>query len=234
MYRDRAEAGRRLLQRLRERVSPLAGPDLVILGLAPGGVLVAREIAQALGAALDVTVAVRLPSPGNHVSIGGVAAGGIYRLDERTVRMLGVSDEYIAEAVRLASENVERQQSLYRAGRAAVPLAGRRVIVVDDGAQPRFRSRAALARARELGARQVIFAVPVASSDALAASEAEADLVVSDYVPERHCGIGAYYGDSDIPRAEMLRSVLARPLRAAPLVPSLGQKGHDAGPAKVG
>ncbi len=234
MYRDRAEAGRRLVERLRAQVSPLGGPDLVVLGLAPGGVLVAREVAQSLGAALDVIVAVRLPSPGNHVSIGGVAAGGIYRLDERTVRMLGVSDEYIAEAVRLASENAERQQSLYRAGRAAVPLAGRRVIVVDDGAQPRFRSRAALARARDSGARQVIFAVPVASSDALAASEAEADVVVSDYVPERHCGIGAYYGDSDIPRAEMLRSVLARPLRALPLVPSLGGKGHETGPATVG
>ena len=234
MYRDRAEAGRRLLQRLRERVSPLGGPDLVILGLAPGGVLVAREIAQALDAPLDVTVAVRLPSPGNHVSIGGVAAGGTYRLDERTVQMLGVSDEYIAEAVRLASENAEGQQSLYRAGRAAVPLAGRRVIVVDDGAQPRFRSRAALARARELGARLLIFAVPVASSDALAASEAEADLVVSDYVPERHCGIGAYYADSDIPRAEMLRSVLARPLRAKPIMRQLHRNGHDTGPAKVG
>lgn len=59
-------------------------------------------------------------------------------------------------------------------------------------------------------------------------------MVVSDYVPERHCGIGAYYGDLDIPGAEMLRSVLARPLRAAPLVPSLGGQGHDTGPAKVG
>ncbi len=228
MYRDRAEAGQRLLQRLRERVSPLSGTDLVILGLAPGGLLVAREIAQALGARLDVIVAARLPSPGNNVSIGGVAAGGICRIDDQTVRMLGVGAEYIAEAVRLASETAERQQSLYRAGRAPVPLVGQRVIVVDDGAQARFRSRAALARARAMGAREVIFAVPVASSDALAAAATEADLVVSDYVPERHCCVGAYYADSDIPRAEMLRSVLSRPL-----VPLPGRPGHDTQPAEI-
>lgn len=221
MYRDRSDAGRQLVQRLRERIPALDSEDTVVLGVAPGGIVVAREVALALRAPLDVVVALRLPAPGyDDLGIGGVAMGGTARLDDRTISLLGVSDEYVAETVRAVSLEVERLTMHYRGSRPSLPLDGRRVLVIDDGAQTRYRSRAAVGAARAAGAREVIFGVPVAASDVLYAIALEADAVVFDQVPERYCGIGAYYADSEPPRAEELRSMLTRmtvpDLRALP------------------
>ena len=211
MYRDRSDAGRQLVQRLRERIPALDSEDTVVLGVAPGGIVVAREVALALRAPLDVVVALRLPAPGyDDLGIGGVAMGGTARLDERTISLLGVSDEYVAETVRAVSLEVERLTMHYRGSRPSLPLDGRRVLVIDDGAQTRYRSRAAIGAARAAGAREVIFGVPVAASDVLYAIALEADAVVFDQVPERYCGIGAYYADSEPPRSEELRSMLTR------------------------
>lgn len=211
MYRDRAAAGRRLLQRMREQIPGLDGSNPVILGMAPGGLPVAREIALGLRAPLDVAIAVRLTAPGyDTLGIGGVATGGIARVDRRTIAMLGVPPEYVAETVRAKSADVERLATRYRGRRPALSLDQRLVVVVDDGAQTRFRSRAAVASARASGAREVIFAVPVASSDMLSDVAEEADAVVCDQVPETHCGIGAYYGEWDPPRMEELRAMLTR------------------------
>jgi predicted phosphoribosyltransferase len=211
MYHDRADAGRQLVQWLRERIPSLDGEDTVVLGVAPGGVVVAREVALAIKAPLDVMVALRLPAPGyDDLGIGGVAQGGTARLDERTIAMLGVEADYVSETVRAMAADADRLAARYRGGRAAVPLNGRRVLVVDDGAQTRYRSRAAVGAARAAGAREVIFAVPVAASDVLHALALEADAVVCDLVPERHCGIGAYYADSEPPRPDELRAMLSR------------------------
>lgn len=210
-YRNRADAGQRLVAQLRARVPELDGDDTVVLGLAPGGVPVACEIARAIDAPVDVAVALRLSAPGYaDLGIGGVATGGTYRLDERTVRMLGIGAAYIEQTVRAVALEAERLAVRYRGGRAPLPVAGRRVILADDGAQTRFRSRAAIAAARARGAREVIYAVPVAASDALESLACEADQVVCDCVPERSCGIGGYYADCEIPRPEEIRSMLAR------------------------
>jgi putative phosphoribosyl transferase len=211
MYRDRAAAGRRLLQRLREQIPELDGSNPVVLGMAPGGLPVAREIALGLRAPLDVSVALRLTAPGyDTLGIGGVATGGIARVDRQAIAMLGVPPEYVAETVRAKSADVERLATRYRGRRPPLSLANRMVIVVDDGAQTRFRSRAAVASARASGARQVIFAVPVASSDMLSALAEEANAVVCDQVPETHCAIGAYYAEWEVPRLEELRALLTR------------------------
>lgn len=210
-YRDRADAGQRLVQRLRERIPALDDDSIVVLGIAPGGVVVAREVAVALRAPLDVMVALRLPAPAyDDLGIGGVAMGGTARLDERTIAMLGVSPEYIDETVRAKSMEADLLAIRYRGGRTPVSLRGCRVLVVDDGVQTRYRSRAAVGAARAAGAREVIFAVPVAASDVLHALALEADAVVCDLVPERLCGIGAYYSNSELPRPEALRALLSR------------------------
>jgi predicted phosphoribosyltransferase len=211
MYRDRAEAGRRLVQRLREQVPGLDGDDLVVLGMVPGGVPVARAVSLAFRAPLDVAVAVRLPAPGyDALGLGGIGSGGVARVDARTVAMLGISDEYLEETIVARSAEVTRVEKRCRGSRAPVPLRGKRVIITDDGGQTRFRSRAAVAAARNEGAREVIFAVPVAASDVLTSLLEEADAVVCDHVPERFCGIGAYYGEWEPPGIEDVRAMLTR------------------------
>lgn len=220
MYRNRADAGRKLVERLRERIPTLESEDCVVLGVAPGGLIVAREVALALRAPLDVVVALRLPAPGyDDLGIGGVAPGGVACLDERTMSMLGVKAEYVAATVRALSTEAERLTMSYRGTRQPVRLAGRRAIVIDDGAQTRYRSRAAVGAARAAGAREVVFAVPVAASDVLNAIAQEADAVVFDLVPERYCGIGAYYSDSDQPRLEDIRAILRRATMLEPRAP---------------
>jgi putative phosphoribosyl transferase len=211
MYRDRAEAGRRLVQRLRERVPDLDGGGVVVLGMVPGGVAVARPVAAALRAPLDIAVALRLSAPGyDALGIGGVASGGVARVDARTIAMLDVPDEYVAETIHAKSLEVERLAARCRGARQPLPLTGRRVIIIDDGAQTRFRSRAVVAAARAAGARQVVFAVPVAASDMISALAEEADEVVWDQVPERHCGIGAYFAEWDPPSVEDVRAMMIR------------------------
>jgi putative phosphoribosyl transferase len=211
MYRDRATAGRRLVQRLRERVRHVDDGDLVVLGMVPGGMAVARPVAAALRAPLDVAVALRLSAPGyDALGIGGIASGGVARVDRRTIAMLGVTREYIEETIRAQRHEVERLEQRCRGSRSPVPLEDRRVIIVDDGAQTRFRSRAAVAAARAALAREVIFAVPVAASDMLAALAEEADAVVCEHVPERHCGIDAYYAEWETPRIEEIGAMLGR------------------------
>lgn len=225
MYRDRTEAGRRLVQRLREQIPGLDGDDLVVLGMVPGGVPVARAVALALRAPLDVAVAVRLSAPGyDALGLGGVGAGGIARIDARTVSMLGVPDDYLEETILARAAEVVRLAQRCRGSRAAVTLQGRRVIIVDDGGQTRFRSRAAVAAARADGARDVIFAVPVAASDVLASLLEEADAVVCDHVPERYCGIGAYYGEWEPPGIEDVRAMLTRLPPGGILPPSAAQR----------
>lgn len=220
MYRNRADAGRKLVERLRERIPTLESEDCVVLGVAPGGLIVAREVALALRAPLDVVVALRLPAPGyDDLGIGGVAPGGVACLDERTMSMLGVKAEYVAATVRALSTEAERLTMSYRGTRQPVRLAGRRAIVIDDGAQTRYRSRAAVGAARAAGAREVVFAVPVAASDVLNAIAQEADAVVFDLVPERYCGIGAYYSDSDQPRLEDIRAIRRRATMLEPRAP---------------
>jgi putative phosphoribosyl transferase len=216
-YRNRSDAGQRLVQRLRERIPALDDDSTVVLGIAPGGVVVAREVAVALRAPLDVMVALRLPAPGyDDLGIGGVAMGGTARLDERTIAMLGISPEYIEETVRATSMEADLLAIRYRGGRTPVSLRERRVLVVDDGVQTRYRSRAAVGAARAAGAREVIFAVPVAASDVLEALAIEADAVVCDLVPERHCGIGAHYSNAELPRPDELRGLLSRSTIAHP------------------
>lgn len=211
MYRSRAAAGERLVQRLRERIPGLDRGPVVVQGLYPGGVMVAREIARALGAPLDVAVTLRMGAPGyDDLGIGGVAAGGISTLDERTIRMLGVPRSYVQAVREAAAMEVARLEGRLRGSTPAQPVHGRTVVLADDGTHARWRVRAAVRAARSAGAARVVFAVPVASSDALASIAEEADAVVCEHVPETYCGAAACYAEFDTPTLQHIRTELAR------------------------
>jgi putative phosphoribosyl transferase len=132
MYRDRHDAGRRLAGRL--EAYRAEGP--VVLGLPRGGIVVAYEVARALGAPLDVLVARKLAVPGRpEVGIGVVVDGDHPEavVDERLASALGISRDYLREEIARQLEEVRRREALLRAGRARVDLRNRTVLVVDDG-----------------------------------------------------------------------------------------------------
>jgi predicted phosphoribosyltransferase len=191
VYEDRAEAGRWLGRALLRR--PPEGPT-VVLGLPRGGVPVAARIADALDAPLDVLVVRKVGVPGQpEVAMGAVATGGVSVRNEDVLAMLPRAASLFARVAARERVELARREAAYRGDRPPLRLDGRTAILVDDGVATGATVRAAIVAARALGASRVVVAVPVASREALAQVEAEADEVVCLQAPERFVAVGLWY-----------------------------------------
>ncbi|MFG1738246.1 phosphoribosyltransferase [Micromonospora chalcea] len=190
-YRDRAEAGRALA----ERLTDLAGrPDVIVLGLVRGGVPVAQVIAERLGAPLDVLVVRKLGVPwAPEVAYGALGPGGVQVLNEMVAGRISENDR--AQVRRREQAELERREQRYRGGRPPLDLTGRTAVVVDDGLATGATARAAVQVARHLGAARVLVAVPVGSEQAYEMLASEADTVVSCQLPPDFAAVGGYYED---------------------------------------
>ncbi|MFJ8581507.1 phosphoribosyltransferase [Micromonospora sp. NPDC093277] len=190
-YRDRAEAGRMLAGRLTD----LAGrPDVVVLGLVRGGVLVAQVIAERLGVPMDVLVVRKLGVPwAPEVAYGALGPGGVQVLNEMVAGRLSEADR--AEVRQREQTELDRRESRYRVGRPPLGLTGKSAVIADDGLATGATARAAVQVARHLGAARVIVAVPVGSREAYEMLAAEADQVVCPETPPDFAAVGAYYDD---------------------------------------
>ena len=173
-FDDRRDAGRRL----GERLLGLRAQHPIVLGLPRGGVPVAAEVAQALGAPLDVLVVRKIGAPLQPEFAVGALARGVIHLDPSTLAMLGVTERDLAPTIRAESEELERRERLYRGDRPALDVRDRTVIVVDDGIATGQTAMAALTLLRQLGALRLILAVPVGGPDTQARMSGFADEVV--------------------------------------------------------
>jgi putative phosphoribosyl transferase len=192
LFVDRADAGRHLAHGLRH----LRGADVVVLGLPRGGVPVAFEVAEDLHAPLDVIVVRKLGVPFQpEYGFGAIGEDGIRIIDDYVVRRTGLTESQVAEVQARERVVLDRRASQLRADYPPVPLAGRAVIVVDDGIATGSTARAACLVARARGARRVIFAVPVGSVPGTAALRRTADEVVCLHTPARLFAIGECYDD---------------------------------------
>ena len=191
-FRDRRDAGRRLAAAL--ATQHLDEP--VVVGLPRGGVPVAAEVAEALDAPLDVIVVRKLGVPSQpELGMGAIGEDGVRVLNEDVVKMVGVSTQVIADVEARERVELERRARRFRGGRAAVVLAGKTVIVVDDGIATGGTARAAVEVARALGASRVVLAVPVAPPEAVASMRAVADDVVCLETPVPFSAVGQWYED---------------------------------------
>ncbi|MEV4202648.1 phosphoribosyltransferase [Micromonospora globbae] len=190
-YRDRAEAGRMLADRL---TGLIGDPDVIVLGLVRGGVPVAQVVAERLSAPLDVLVIRKLGMPwAREVAFGALGPGGVQVLNEHVASRLDADD--IADTVRREQAELDRREQLYRAGRPPLDLTGRTAVIVDDGLATGATARAAVEVARQLGARRVVVAVPVGSQEAYEMLSAEADQVICAQHPVEFIAVSAYYED---------------------------------------
>jgi putative phosphoribosyl transferase len=164
VFADRADAGNRLAHRLQQ-----VGGDVVVLGLARGGVAVAAAVAKAWRAPLDIVVVRKIGVPWQpELAMGAVAEGGIRIVDHTMVAAVGVSAVQCAAAEAAAVLECERLAAVLRSGRDPIPLRERVAVLVDDGLATGNTALAAIAAVRARGARRVVLAVPVAAQAALA------------------------------------------------------------------
>ena len=194
-FADRSEAGRLLARKL-EDVGALAEPRgrLVVIGLARGGVEVASEVASALHAPLDALAVRKVGHPWNpEYGIGAVAPGGIEVIRAHD----GLTDEEIAQAVRVAAANAEALHARLYANHVPVDVDGATCILVDDGLATGGTMVAAAHWAQARGARHVIVAVPVGASATvrLLESDPSVDSVVCLVAPVDFGAVGLWYGD---------------------------------------
>jgi len=205
MFSDRREAGRKLGEALGAR------PGALILGIPRGGVIVAREVAEATGGDLDVIVPRKLGAPANpELGIGAVAVDGTTVLDQRLVDALGVSDDYIAKEVARQVGEIHRRLEMYRRRRPPLDVAGREVVVVDDGVATGGTAEAALRSVKAQGAARVTLAVPVAPAESLARLSAVADEVVVLATPSPFAAVGQWFRSFDqISDDEVLKALEA-------------------------
>ena len=192
MFSDRRDAGRQLAERLMS-YAPL---NPVVLGLPRGGVEVAAAVAERLGAPLDVAVVRKIGSPWQpELGIGAIAEGDVCVLNDALVDDLGLSPGAVEDGIARERTELARRVARYRQDRTPVPLAGRFVIVVDDGLATGYTARAAVEAARRGGASRVVLAAPVAPRESVAELSGAADEVVVLDTPHAFFAIGQFFGD---------------------------------------
>ncbi|QLL05505.1 phosphoribosyltransferase [Mycobacterium vicinigordonae] len=208
-FRDRREAGRALA---RELAAYRGRDDVLVFGLARGGVPVAREIAAALGAPLDVFLVRKLGVPQQpELAMGALASGGWVVMNDDVVAHLHISDEQVRAVIDAESAELKRREIAYRAGRPVADLRGRIVILVDDGIATGASMSVAVRAVRASGAQQVVVAVPVGPLSACRVLAREADDMVCVTMPADFDAVGQVYADFHQVGDDELRDLLTAP-----------------------
>jgi predicted phosphoribosyltransferase len=204
-FGDRRDAGRRLA----ELLLPLAEEHPVVVALPRGGVPVGREVADALGAPLEILSVRKLGAPHNpEYGIGAIAEDGTRVFDPEALAVLGISGGVLDAIVARETAELRRRVSAYRAGQPPLSVAGQTAIVVDDGVATGVTDTAALRALRRMGPRRLILAVPVCAPDSAARLRDEADEVVCLAEPVRLYGVGQWYRDfSQVTDAEVIAAL---------------------------
>ncbi|WP_283132767.1 phosphoribosyltransferase [Rhizohabitans arisaemae] len=203
-FRDRAEAG----MLLAERVRAMRPKNPLVLALPRGGVAVAAEVARALDAPLDILATRKVGCPGRpELGVGAVAEGGEPVYDPDLLGLIGLDPDDLANTVARERREIIRQVDLYRDGRPSPDPAGHDVVLVDDGLATGVTARAALRALRDMrpGPRRLILAVPVAAPDSLGALGGEADEIVALATPVDFHAVALWYERFDqVEDAEVL------------------------------
>jgi putative phosphoribosyl transferase len=189
-FRDRRDGGRQLAARLERYRTERP----IVLGLTRGGVPVAFEVARSLGALLDVIVVRKIGAPESpEYAIGAIAEGGAVFVRRDAQREVGLDDEGFAALAEREAAVLARRVRVYRGERPMPELAGRTVVVVDDGVATGATAHAAARAARQRGAARVVLAAPVIAAATEPELRPDFDDVVAVDFPERFFAVGLWY-----------------------------------------
>jgi putative phosphoribosyl transferase len=215
LFEDRIAAGRAL----GERLSPLRGRPVVVLGLPRGGVPVAEQVALVLDAPLDVIVVRKLGVPFQpELAMGAIGEMGTRVLDPELVAQAGITPDEVAEVEVRERVELDRRVVWLRRGRPRTSLEGRVAVIVDDGLATGSTARVACQVAHQLGATEVILAVPVAPAETLHEGIAGADGIVCVSTPSPFIAVGRHYHDFSPTTDEEVVVALDRAARRSSMV----------------
>jgi predicted phosphoribosyltransferase len=206
-FKDRTHAGKLLAQQL----SAYAGkPEVLVLGLPRGGVPVAFAISQALGVELDVMLVRKLGMPGHEeYAMGAVGAGGVRVIQSGLVESGMVTKAQVEAAIARELAEIARRDRLYRAGRPPPQLAGRCVILVDDGIATGATLRAAIEVARQNQVARLVVAAPVGAPESVEALAGLVDDMVCLATPFGFHAVSQWYRHFDQTSDEEVQDLLA-------------------------
>ena len=206
LFQDRREAGSSLA---RELASFKGKANLIVLGIPRGGVVVGHEIAKALEAPLDVYITRKIGAPHNpELAIGAVASDGTLLIDHQLVRRLGVSQEYVDQESERQKQEITRRVAEYRGDRPGLELAGKAVILVDDGVATGATTLATVRAIKSQQPSELILAVPVGPQDSIESLRQEVDQIVCLHAPEVFWAVGAFYNIFDQTSDEEVKTLL--------------------------
>jgi putative phosphoribosyl transferase len=192
-FLNRTEAGRILAPKLRAFAHR---DDVIVLALPRGGVAVGLEVARRLHAPMDVLVVRKLGVPGQEeLAMGAVASGGIEFRDAMIIDGLRVPAADVDAVATHERAKLNRREVLYRGRRPEPALAGRTVILVDDGIATGATMHAAVRAVRTRHPQAIVVAAPIASAEAVDALRKEATAVITVLTSSRLISIGEYYRD---------------------------------------
>lgn len=202
IYRDRIHAGEVLSQHLLSYKNDL---DVIVLGMARGGVPIAHEIAQTLNTPLDVMIVRKIGMPGyKEYAIGAIATGQIAVFNQEMIKLQHISEKEIQKVVNEEKLELSRRELEYRDHYPFPDIQQKRVILVDDGIATGFSLKAAIAALQLKRPKEIIIAVPVGSQDAIDELESLCFKVICPLIPEHFNSVGEWYNhfnqvdDSDV------------------------------------
>jgi putative phosphoribosyl transferase len=208
---DRRVAGRALAEQL---MSYRDNDNVLVLGLARGGVPVAWEIASALHAALDVFLVRKLGVPRwSELAMGALASGGGLVMNDNVVSSLQITDDEVREVIDSETTELTRREHAYRGGRPIADPRGKIVILVDDGIATGASMLAAVRAIRAAEPQSIVVAVPVGPPSACRELAQVADDVVCTTMPPGFEAVGQVYGDFHQVSDDEVRQLLSTPTR---------------------
>ncbi|HEV7897907.1 MAG TPA: erythromycin esterase family protein [Planosporangium sp.] len=220
LFRDRRDAGRVLAGLLDHYRGQ---PDVLVLGLPRGGVPVAYEVAMALGAPLDIFGVRKLGVPGREeLAMGAIASGGVVVLNDDVVRGLGIRPEVIQRVAEQEGRELLRREQAYREGRPPPDVAGKTVILVDDGLATGASMRAAIQALRQHQPAKIVVAVPAAPASTCQEFSLIVDEMVCATTPSPFFAVGASYWDFAQTTDEEVRNLLRAASTSRPPVGAQG------------
>ena len=214
VFHNRREAGRilaGLLQAYRGR------KDVVVLGLARGGIPVAWEVAAALGAPVDAFVVRKLGAPGHEeFAVGALASGGRVVVNDDILRAMRITPQQLRDIAEREGRELLRREALYRDGRPPTDVTGKTVILVDDGLATGSSMLAAVHALREAEPAEIVIAVPAAPESTVREFAGIVEDVVCATMPTPFLAVGESFWDFSQVSDQEVRELLATPTTLAP------------------